>query len=523
MTWQQIARLFEEMELRLIASLTRNLAGHKEWEKNENFHWPAWQALKIRNLEQYRRQNKALMKEYRPVIDEATEQMLREQFDEGWEQTQQELIEIDPERAKQSIPDDHFFGVNQRRLNSLIDEIQTAESRVERAALRTMEDAYRQTISRVELSMSAGAVTLPQAIDMAVKDFLAQGIRCVEYKNGRRVNIADYAQMALRTAATRSMLLGEAQRRAELGVDTVLVSQYGACSETCLSWQGKVYIDDVWGVWDGERSGDRGLSNDDHWYMLLSVAVNKGLFHPNCRHTLLTWRYGDPIPPPMDGDKIRKTAALEQQQRGLEREVRKWKRMAEGTIDEDQKKAYQRKVREAQKNVREFVKGHEDVLRRDYWREKTYGVPEVDKSEKSDIMSRGQDKDVEPIRRLGNIQTEYLEKEFGHIRTPEIIITDEREKHIRERHPEDYALFKDFGIEAVTNPDVVLRDMKNAGTVFMIRRLERSNLNVVVRVVLETDNPEYKNSIMTFYRLRERNLEKLIEKNKLLYNKGEML
>lgn len=113
--------------------------------------------------------------------------------------------------------------------------------------------------------------------------------------------------MALRTAATRSMLLGEAQRRVELGVDTVLVSQYGACSETCLPWQGKIYIDDVWGMWDGERSGDRGLSNDGHWYMLLSAAVNKGLFHPNCRHTLLTWRYGDSIPPPMDGDKIRKT------------------------------------------------------------------------------------------------------------------------------------------------------------------------------------------------------------------------
>lgn len=409
MTWQQIARLFEEMELRLIASLTRNLAGHKEWEKNENFHWPAWQALKIRNLEQYRRQNKALMKEYRPVIDEATEQMLREQFDEGWEQTQQELIEIDPERAKQSIPDDHFFGVNQRRLNSLIDEIQTAESRVERAALRTMEDAYRQTISRVELSMSAGAVTLPQAIDMAVKDFLAQGIRCVEYKNGRRVNIADYAQMALRTAATRSMLLGEAQRRAELGVDTVLVSQYGACSETCLPWQGKVYIDDVWGMWDGERSGDRGLSNDDHWYMLLSVAVNKGLFHPNCRHTLLTWRYGDPIPPPMDGDKIRKTAALEQQQRGLEREVRKWKRMAEGTIDEDQKKAYQRKVREAQKNVREFVKGHEGVLRRDYWREKTYGIP-LEDSQKDAILNTEIKRDA-GIRGVLHLDPEPLEIE----------------------------------------------------------------------------------------------------------------
>lgn len=409
MTWQQIARLFEEMELRLIASLVRNLAGHREWKKNEKFRWPAWQALKIRKLEQYRKQNKALMKEYRPVIDEATEQMLREQFDEGWEQTQQELIEIDPERAKQSIPDDHFFGVNHRRLNSLIDEIQTTESRVERAALRTMEDTYRQTISRVELSMSAGAITLPQAIDMAVKDFLAQGICCVEYKDGRRVNIADYAQMALRTAATRSMLLGEAQRRAEFGVDTVLVSQYGACSETCLPWQGKVYIDDVWGAWAGERSGDRGLSNDGHWYMLLSVAVNKGLFHPNCRHTLMTWRRGDPIPPPMDGDKIRKTAALEQQQRGLEREVRKWKRMAEGTLDEVQKKACQQKAREAQKNVQEFIGEHKDVLRRDYWREKTYGIP-LEDSQKDAILN-AEIKRESGIRGVLHLDPEPLEIE----------------------------------------------------------------------------------------------------------------
>ena len=162
--------------------------------------------------------------------------MLREQFDEGWEQTQQELIEIDPERAKQSIPDDHFFGVNQRRLNSLIDEIQTAKSHVERAALRTMEDVYRQTISRVELSMSAGAVTLPQAIDMAVKDFLAQGIRCVEYKNGRRVNIADYAQMALRTAGQTlawircwSASMEPARKRACPGRARYTLMMCGAC------------------------------------------------------------------------------------------------------------------------------------------------------------------------------------------------------------------------------------------------------------------------------------------------------
>lgn len=46
------------------------------------------------------------------------------------------------------------------------------------------------------------------------------------------VNIASYAEMALRTNSTRAMLLGEAQLRERMNIDTVLVSQYGGCSET---------------------------------------------------------------------------------------------------------------------------------------------------------------------------------------------------------------------------------------------------------------------------------------------------
>ena len=53
----------------------------------------------------------------------------------------------------------------------------------------------------------------------------------------------------------------------------------------------------------------------------------------------------------------------------------------------------------------------------------------------------------------------------------------------------------------------------------MIKKLPDTNLNVVVRVVLETDEEGLKNSVMTFYRIRERNLRKLAEKNKLLYKK----
>ena len=307
MTWAEIAELFDRIEEQLIESLKRNLVPHRAWEKDEGFDWPAWQAEKLKNVWKYRSRNKKLIRQYAPVIDRETAKLLRDQFSEG---------------------EDDFFGVNTARLDKLIDEMQRTERRAERAALRMMDDVYRRTIYQASAAMATGAVTLPKAIDMATKDFLAAGIRCIEYKNGRRVDIADYAHMALRTAAARSAMMGNAARRERIGIDTVLVSQYGACSETCLPWQGQVYIDDVFGTWNGERAGQRGKSRNGLWYPLLSVAIEGGLFHPNCRHTLTDWIEGvSRLPEPMNGARIRQNAELEQKQRALERKVRKYKRL----------------------------------------------------------------------------------------------------------------------------------------------------------------------------------------------------
>lgn len=127
------------------------------------------------------------------------------------------------------------------------------------------------------------------------------------------------------------------------------------------------------------------------------------------------------------------------------------------------------------------------------------------------------------IRSLGKIKKEVIEKEFGKIQTDEIVVTDERVRHIKARHPEDYALFQKYGAETVNDPELIIRDGKNNGTVFMIRKLPDTNLNVVVRVALETDEEGLKNSVMTFYRIRERNLKKMIEKNSVLIKKDSVL
>lgn len=512
MTVREIAALFEDLELRLIESLKQNLTRHKAWEQDEGFSWSAWQAEKLRHLWRFRRENAAILGEYAEKIDSETRALLKEQFAES----------ADPDQ-----PDHAFFGVNGKKLDALIDEMTNNEQRVERASLRYMDDVYRKTILRAATAFNAGGVTMQQATDMATKDFLERGINCIQYRNGRMVNIATYAEMALRTCNTRAMLLGEAQRREELGIDTVLVSQYGGCSETCLPWQGLVYIDDVWQPYHGESNlhigGSYGQSRNGRSYLMLSVAVKAGLFHPNCRHHLTTWIEGvSQRPEPMDKAEVERTARLEKRQRALERRVRKYKRLAAGTMDPENAKEYRAKVRDAQKAVREFVGQHGDVLRRDYWRERDDGTTVFTNTIKKNILNS--DEQAEGARNMeikpvGSLDLTPLQNTFGSIRTDKVIVTNERIDHIKGHHPEDYALFEQFGTQAVENPDFIIQDTGRDGTIFSVLKLPKTNLNVVIRLVLDTDNPKHLNSVITFYRIREKNLRKLIAKHKLLYKR----
>nr|WP_294492764.1 hypothetical protein [uncultured Mediterraneibacter sp.] len=124
---------------------------------------------------------------------------------------------------------------------------------------------------------------------------------------------------------------------------------------------------------------------------------------------------------------------------------------------------------------------------------------------------------------LGKIDSSLLVDEFGKIQTDEIIITEERINHIKMRHPEDYSLFNIYGVTCVEDPDYIIKDGKHDGTIFMVKKLEDTNLNVVVRIALETDDKGIMNSVMTFYRIRERNLIKLIRKNTSLTGKDALL
>lgn len=92
----------------------------------------------------------------------------------------------------------------------------------------------------------------------------------------------------------------------------------------------------------------------------------------------------------------------------------------------------------------------------------------IEKSVDSDIIESVNTKEISDVEiaTLGKINKVLMEKEFGRIQTDDIIITSERMHHIKLRHPEDYELFKKFGPESVTHPDLIIKDLNNKGTFY---------------------------------------------------------
>ena len=270
-----IAKLYQEMELELIASLKRNLLRHELKEIEENMEYPQWQALKLRDIQRIKRENQDIIGKYTSNIPKDVKKIIKEEYKQG----KKEAIDLfnDVNRGKRRL-NESFFKTNNKKVKAMIDEINGTFKEAEKAIFRMTNDVYRKTIFKAGFYLSHGAVNLKQAINIAMKDFAKRGINCIEYKDGRRVNIADYARMAVRTASQRARLMAEGDFRKRLKRTLVKITKHGTSCKYCKVYEQQILVDDVYsgGVPDGKHE-------------LLSSAMSKGLFHPNCRHKAPTY------------------------------------------------------------------------------------------------------------------------------------------------------------------------------------------------------------------------------------------
>ena len=340
-----IKEAFERIENELIDSMMRNFSRHRAEETKEGYNWTQWQAEQLKSLEEYRKHNAKKFGKRFKTINGKVEEMIRTAKADGNASQEAEILEAVKDGFKApKKPSAHstaeFFKVNDRKLDALIKSTTDDLKRAETAVLRMSNDKYRKAIFNAQVAMNTGAVTYEKAVDTACKDMLNAGLNCVEYKNGARHTLSDYADMAVKTANKRAYLRGEGEKRAEWGVSLVVVnSRQGGCPD-CAKYIGKVFIDDVYS--NGKKS--------DGNYPLLSTAIKNGLFHPRCKDSTSTYYPElDDLDAPLSEDEIKeldRQRGIEEKQQYAQRQAERFDRRAEYSLDEDNKRIAQTRADE---------------------------------------------------------------------------------------------------------------------------------------------------------------------------------
>ena len=124
------------------------------------------------------------------------------------------------------------------------------------------------------------------------------------------------------------------------------------------------------------------------------------------------------------------------------------------------------------------------------------------------------------VYNIGKIDKRIYKCITEDIITEDVIITDERISHIKERHPEDYEFYSEKIKIAVTDPDYILEANK-PNTAFVLKSINTKdrNIQLILRLVTSADNPDLKNSVITFLIVSDKKWNKYLRNKKILYKK----
>lgn len=207
--------------------------------------------------------------------------------------------------------------------------------------LASTEGIYREvmrTVTSTRIGGTAGRLRMAQQVlDQAAK----KGVTGFVGRGGRRWNLVHYVEMATRTACLTAANDAYAALLVEHGYDLVRVSTVANCSDLCAPFQGRLLS------LTGTGAQKPGV------VATLAEARARGLHHPNCRHALILWTPGEPVPDPEPVDPAGYAAT--QTLRRLERGIRAQKRIRAAAMDTTARRAADARIRALQAQIRAHV------------------------------------------------------------------------------------------------------------------------------------------------------------------------
>ncbi len=218
-----------------------------------------------------------------------------------------------------------------------------------------------------------------------------------------------------------------------------------------------------------------------------------------------------------------------QQQRYIERQIRRWKREY-GAMDAAGQPTGEAAAKLSAWREREKDFCRQTGLKRQGDRSQIAGfgrkeaakavqaAKPLDNSKGHDTLPLKNASGVPNVRKVCDLDIEKYRCVSPDIRTSEVVITEERIRHIQERHPGDYERFCSYIPRIIAEPDYILEDA-HPNTAMVLKEIseQREHFRLALRLASSEDDPNYKNSVITFLKIREKEWRRLTKNKKSLY------
>lgn len=219
-------------------------------------------------------------------------------------------------------PEKIATGTMRNAVKRISSELANVTQSAGQALLRSVDDTFRSVVGEVVQSVTARGESKRDAMKRASKTLLSKGIEFRDSR-GRRWNIQDYTNMAVRTGYANAQIQGHEDALDAAGLDLVIIQPGPRACPICDHWARMVLSR---GGQTGTYYATNALTGKNTSVKIddtLDNARAQGFQHPNCRCSLRAFIPGvtsrsEIKRPPYDAEGYER----QQQQRSIERGIR---------------------------------------------------------------------------------------------------------------------------------------------------------------------------------------------------------
>ena len=403
-----------------------------------------------------------------------------------------------------------------------------------------LQDVYRSCTDFAFKQVITGAADYNTAIRRATKNLAEKGVLTIDYASG--------VHTSLEAAVRRNIMggLGLMQEQItqhnhdELGCDGWEISAHANSAPDHEPIQGKQYSDAAYEALNNSLVRRIGTLNCGHAAFPIILGVNEPQYSPE---ELEKFREDNAAGITYEGKHYTGYEAT-QMQRKLERSMRLQKRRiltAEATGDKDALAVAQTRLQRLRQEYSRFSKAaglrtqEERIQVAGFGRKEAARASAAAKAQKATVPNSAKNVEIRTqhdrikaeekigvveVREVGRIDIEKYRCVTSEISTDEVIITDERIDHIKERHPNDYERFVGYFPEIISDPDyIIASDRPNTAVILKEIEISGEKFKLILRLKVKSDPAGYKNSVISFWHIGDTTWRKTIKNKNILYKK----